>query len=114
MAACRRRAGDRVRASIVIGAGSLSFEIVRELVERLPLMVTPRWVGVTTKPIAIGDLLLYLREALDIPLNGSEVIEIGESERTAHAGLLREYARVRGLRRGQGVPLAFGILDFFA
>ena len=68
MAACRRRAGDRVRASIVIGAGSLSFEIVRELVERLPLMVTPRWVGVTTKPIAIGDLLLYLREALDIPL----------------------------------------------
>jgi uncharacterized protein YbjT (DUF2867 family) len=97
-----RRGGVPVvelRASIVIGAGSLSFEMIRALVERLPLMVTPRWVEVTTQPIAIGDLLLYLRQALDLPMEGSAVYEIGGAEQTSYGGLMREYARLRGLRR---------------
>jgi len=97
-----RRGGVPVielRASIVIGAGSLSFEMIRALVERLPLMVTPRWVEVLTQPIAIGDLLLYLRQALDLPLEGSAVFEIGGAERTSYGGMMREYARQRGLRR---------------
>ena len=54
------------RASIVIGSGSLSFEMIRSLVERLPVMVTPRWVNVTAQPIAIDDLLQYLSAALDL------------------------------------------------
>ena len=55
------------RASIVIGAGSLSFEMIRALVERLPVMICPRWVDTRTQPIAIDDVLAYLRAALDLP-----------------------------------------------
>ena len=53
------------RASIVIGAGSLSFEMIRALVERLPVMVCPRWVATLTQPIAIDDVLAYLAAAVD-------------------------------------------------
>ena len=53
------------RASIVIGSGSASFEMIRALVEKLPVMVTPRWVRVRAQPIAIEDVLAYLLEALD-------------------------------------------------
>lgn len=62
-----------LRASIVVGSGSLSFELIRALVERLPFMVTPRWVEVRAQPIAIDDLLDYLVEALDVPLPSSRV-----------------------------------------
>ena len=55
------------RASVVIGAGSLSFEMIHALVERLPVMVCPRWVETLTQPIAIDDVLAYLRAALDLP-----------------------------------------------
>ena len=55
------------RASIVIGSGSLSFELVRALVEKLPAMVTPRWVDTPTQPIGIEDLVAYLVAALDLP-----------------------------------------------
>src|SRR3954468_10726948 len=55
------------RASIVIGAGSLSFEMIRALVERLPAMICPRWVDTRTQPIAIDDVLAYLRAALALP-----------------------------------------------
>jgi len=88
-----------LRASIVIGAGSLSFEMVRALVERLPVMITPRWVEVMTQPIAIGDLLAYLLQSLDLPLKESAILEIGGAERTTYGGLMRAYARRRGLRR---------------
>ncbi len=87
------------RASIVIGAGSLSFEMVRTLVERLPVMIAPRWVAVPAQPIAISDLLRYLVAALDMPLEGSRVFEIGGSDRVSYGGLMKEYARQRGLRR---------------
>ena len=59
------------RASIVIGSGSLSFEIIRALVERLPLMVCPRWVSVAAQPIGIEDLINYLTSALDLPLQAA-------------------------------------------
>src|SRR5689334_10419895 len=65
------------RASIVIGSGSLSFEMIRALVERLPVMICPRWVGVLAQPIAIEDLLAYLLEALNLPDGPSQVYEIG-------------------------------------
>ena len=88
------------RASIIIGSGSLSFEMIRALVERLPVMVTPRWVRVTAQPIAIGDVLAYLRAALAIETgNRSLVIEIGGPNQMSYGELMREYARQRGLRR---------------
>ncbi len=88
-----------LRASIVIGSGSLSFEMIRALVERLPIMITPRWVGVETQPIAVDDLLAYLVAALEVPLTESRVIEIGGADRVTYGDLMREYARQRGLRR---------------
>ncbi|GMU67638.1 MAG: NAD(P)-dependent oxidoreductase [Acidobacteriota bacterium] len=88
-----------LRASIVIGSGSLSFEMIRALVERLPVMITPRWVEVEAQPIAVEDLLAYLVAALDVPLKESRVVEIGGADRVTYGDLMREYARQRGLRR---------------
>jgi len=87
------------RASVVIGSGSLSFEMIRALVERLPVMIAPRWVSVEAQPIAIADLLSYLIAALRHPMNSSEIYEIGGSDRVSYGGLMREYARQRGLKR---------------
>lgn len=86
------------RASIVIGSGSLSFEIVRALVEKLPVMVTPRWANTRTQPIGIEDLVSYLVEALDQP-EASAIYEIGGPDRVSYNDLMREYAHIRGLRR---------------
>jgi len=87
------------RASIVIGSGSLSFELVRSLVEKLPAMVTPSWVSTPTQPIGIEDLVAYLVAALDLPIGDSVVYEIGGPDRVSYGDLMREYARLRGLKR---------------
>jgi uncharacterized protein YbjT (DUF2867 family) len=87
------------RASIVIGAGSLSFEMIRSLVERLPLMICPAWVATLTQPIAIDDVLAYLTAALALPAGASGVYEIGGPEVVSYGDMMREYARLRGLRR---------------
>ncbi len=87
------------KASIVIGAGSLSFEMIRALVERLPVMICPRWIRTTTQPIAIDDLLSYLLAALDLPPTQSQVFEIGGRDVVSYGDLMREYARQRSLRR---------------
>jgi len=88
-----------LRASIVLGSGSLSFELIRALVERLPVMITPRWVEIEAQPIAIDDLLEYLVRAATLPLHGSRIFEIGGADRVSYGDLMREYARQRGLRR---------------
>ena len=87
------------RASIVIGSGSLSFEIIRALVERLPVMVCPRWVSKAAQPIGIEDLTDYLLAALDLPHEGSRMIEIGGPEQVSYRDIMKEYARQRGLHR---------------
>ena len=87
------------RASIVIGSGSLSFEMIRALVERLPIMITPRWVSVRSQPIAINDLLDYLVAALELTEAGSRLFEIGGPDQVSYGDLMRIYARQRGLRR---------------
>jgi uncharacterized protein YbjT (DUF2867 family) len=87
------------RASIIIGSGSLSFEMIRALVERLPIMITPRWVGVTAQPIAIEDVLSYLRQSASYEPGKSVIFEIGGPDRVSYGDLMREYARLRGLRR---------------
>ena len=104
-----RRSGLQViefRASIVIGSGSLSFELIRSLVERLPVMVCPKWVSTPAQPIAIEDLLEYLLCALDLPVGESRVFEIGGPDQVSYGDIMREYARQRGLRRRMiSVPL---------
>lgn len=90
------------RASIIIGSGSLSFEMIRALVERLPIMITPRWVSILAQPSAIGDVVDYLLGALDLEDTGGEqheIFEIGGSNRVSYGEIMREYARQRGLRR---------------
>ena len=84
------------RASIVIGAGSLSFEMIRALVERLPIMITPKWVKVPAQPIAIDDLLEYLVAALRLPVAQYQVYEIGGQNQVSYADIMRIYARHRG------------------
>ena len=92
------------RSSIVIGSGSASFELLRALVERLPVMVTPRWVTTRTQPIAIEDVVAYLLAALDYEPEGGEVFEIGGADVCSYLDLMHEYADQRGLRR-QMVPV---------
>lgn len=87
------------RASIIIGSGSLSFELIRALVSKLPVMITPRWVQTPTQPIAIEDLLAYLLEGLDVPLSGSAVFEIGGADAATYQDLMLELARQRGMKR---------------
>ena len=87
------------RASIVLGTGSLSFELVRALVERLPVMITPRWVRVEAQPILITDVLAYLEAALDLPEGTSQVVQIGGEERCTYGDIMKEYARQRELWR---------------
>ena len=87
------------RASIVIGSGSLSFEMIRALVERLPIMICPRWVQVKAQPIAIEDLLAYLLAALDHPSGPSQVFEIGGPDQVSYGQIMQTYARQRGLTR---------------
>jgi len=87
------------RASVVLGSGSLSFEMIRALVERLPVMICPRWVSVETQPIAVEDAIAYLAESIDLPTGSDRVYEIGGPDRVTYGDLMREYARQRGLRR---------------
>ncbi len=94
------------RASIVVGSGSLSFELVRALVEKLPAMITPSWVSTPTQPIGIEDLVSYLLAALDQPAGESRIYEIGGPDRVSYGDLMREYGKLRGLRRAMvPVPL---------
>jgi len=88
-----------LRASIIIGSGSLSFEMIRALVERLPIMICPRWVRTPTQPIAVEDVVEYLLESLDHPGGESDVYEIGGADRVSYREIMEEYARQRGLRR---------------
>ena len=87
------------RAAIVIGSGSASFEMIRALVEKLPVMITPRWVNTGTQPIAVEDVIAYLKQALDLEINGSRIIEIGGADQVTYLDLMKEYARQRGLER---------------
>ena len=87
------------RASIILGSDSLSFEMLRTLVDRLPVMITPRWTRTLAQPIAVEDVVSYLAAALDWKGNDSAVFEIGGADRVSYLDLMRDYARIRGLRR---------------
>lgn len=87
------------RASLVIGTGSLSFDLVKSLTDRLPIMLCPRWLTTPTQPIAVDDALAYLVAAKDMSPGESRVFDIGSPDVTTYGGMIREYARQRGLRR---------------
>ncbi|MGO8864078.1 MAG: DUF2867 domain-containing protein [Acidimicrobiales bacterium] len=84
-----------LRAAVILGAGSISFEMLRSLTERLPIMVCPRWVGTRLQPLAEDDLLVYLEESLAVPPG---VYEIGTPDVTDYGEMMRRYARARRLR----------------
>ncbi len=87
------------RAAIVVGSGSVSFEMIRYLTERVPVMICPRWVFTRVQPIAIGDVLKYLVAALETPQSSGRIIEIGGSDVITYGDMMVGYARARGLRR---------------
>jgi len=87
-----------LRAAIVIGHGSASFEMIRQLDRRLPLMVTPRWVGTRCQPIAIDDVVAYLAGVLDVPETAGETYEIGGPEVLEYREILQRTARLMGRR----------------
>ena len=83
----------------MIGTGSLSFDLVKSLTDRLPVMLCPRWLTMPTQPIAVDDVLAYLLAAKDLPPGESRIFEIGSADVTTYGGMIREYARQKGLRR---------------
>jgi uncharacterized protein YbjT (DUF2867 family) len=87
------------RAGMVVGAGSLSYQLMKSLTERLPVMLCPSWLATPTQPIAIDDVLAYLLAALELPVDSSCIIEIGSTDVVSYGDLIREFARQKGLRR---------------
>jgi uncharacterized protein YbjT (DUF2867 family) len=87
------------RAGVIVGSGSLSFEMIRYLTERLKFMITPKWVSTKTQPIAIRDVIRYLVDALTTEESKGEIIDIGGEDILTYKDLMRIYADVRGLKR---------------
>ncbi len=87
------------RAAIIVGSGSVSFEIIRYLTERLPVMICPRWLDSRVQPIAVRDVLAYLVQALNVPASAGETFEIGGTTILTYGEMIQEYAAARGLKR---------------
>ncbi len=87
-----------LRAGVIIGAGSASFEIIRNLAQKLPMMITPKWVETRTQPIGVDDVLAYLNAARMIPVTGNQIVDIGAPPMTFRQMML-EAAKVMGLKR---------------
>lgn len=88
-----------LRAGIIVGSGSASFEIIRDLVEKLPAMITPRWLKTRTQPIAIRDVLQYLRGVAGRRDTYNQVFDIGGPDVMTYKEMLLQYAEVRDLKR---------------
>ncbi len=87
------------RAAVIVGSGSTSFEMIRYLTERVPLMICPSWVYTRIQPIAIADVLAYLVAALQQPASRGEIVEIGGADVITYGSMMTGYAEVRGLKR---------------
>ncbi len=88
-----------LRAAIIVGSGSVSFEMIRYLTERLPVMICPRWVYTRVQPISIRNVLDYMIAALEKPDTAGRVIEIGGTDVITYGEMMLGYAQARGLRR---------------
>lgn len=87
------------RAAIIVGSGSISFEMIRYLTERIPVMICPKWVFTRGQPIGIDDVLAYLAAALEVPESQGRVVEIGGSDILTYGDMMMGYAEIRGLKR---------------
>ena len=87
------------RSSMVIGAGSLSYGLLRDLTDRLPVMLCPRWLSTPTQPIAVDDIVAYLLAARDLPPGPSRIYEVGGPDVVTFMDLIRRYASLKSLRR---------------
>lgn len=85
-----------MRASMIVGDGSIAYEIVKNLVKRLPLQTIPSWAVTMTQPVALHDAMLYLTAALDVPVSKHEIIEIGGPEQMTYKDLIERYAHSIG------------------
>ena len=97
-----RRSGVPVtefRAAIIIGSGSMSFEMIRYLTERLPMLPTPPWITTLCQPIAVDNILDYLMKSLTEPIASNAIYEIGGPDVLTYADIIRGYAQTRGLKR---------------
>jgi len=83
------------RASMIIGVGSISFEIIRNIVKKSPIIILPKWAKTKTQPIGLGDVLLYLKSSIDVKINKSEIIEIGGKEVVSYEDFIRKYSKFR-------------------
>ncbi|MEY4444317.1 MAG: hypothetical protein RL301_396, partial [Actinomycetota bacterium] len=88
-----------IRAGIIIGSGSASFEMLRHLTHRLPIMTTPKWVSNRTQPIAIRDVLWYLTNAANLSAPVSGVFDIGGPEVLTYESMMQSFAKIAGLRK---------------
>lgn len=87
-----------LRAAIIIGAGGASYEIIKALVERLPVMITPRWVSTRCQPIAVDDVIRYLAGCLREERTAGGVFDIGGPEILSYRDMMERFARLRGKR----------------
>jgi len=94
-----------LRAAIVIGDGSASFQVVRQVGKRLPLMITPKWVRTPCQPIAIDDVVAYLVGVLDSEATRDDTFEIGGPEVLTYEALIRRTARIAGKREPYVLPV---------
>ncbi len=94
-----------LRAAMIIGSGSASFEILRYLVARLPVMVTPRWVSTECQPIAVRDVMHYLTECLSVPGTIGKTLDIGGPDVLTYRDLMQIMARSLGLRKRVVIPV---------
>lgn len=94
-----------LRAAMIIGSGSASFEILRYLVERLPAMITPKWVRTECQPIAIRNVLEYLEDCLTVPETSGEIIDIGGPDIMTYHEIMKVMADVRGLPKRLIIPV---------
>lgn len=88
-----------LRAGIIIGSGSASFEIIRDLVEKLPVMITPKWLNTKSQPISVSDVITYLVGCLNKEATYGQSFDIGGPDILTYKEMILEFARVRGLNR---------------
>ncbi|MCW2680286.1 MAG: NAD(P)-dependent oxidoreductase [Frankiales bacterium] len=96
-----------LQAAVILGSGSASFEMLRYLTERLPAMITPKWVNSRIQPIAVRDVLRYLVAAATLPGDVSRRFDIGGPEVLTYLQMMKRYAKVAGLRKRVIVPVPF-------
>jgi len=89
------RESIELRASMIIGEGSISFEIIRNIVNKSPIIILPKWAKTKTQPIGLDDALLYLKNSIDIKIDNHEIIEIGGKEIVSYEDFIKKYSKFR-------------------